>query len=157
MWARWVLAILVGAALIAGIAILVNRVGPENSTSEAAVEAEDNRLADIAITEDEAPRFAGLPSQSEPAAALQRAVAGDIRQRIGDGRLTGPLQGVTCTVAGPSSSGRDPYRCTAHSAGIAYPFLAVVDTRRRRLAWCKVDEPSEAGAPEIPISASCRA
>ena len=156
MWARWALAILVGAGLIAGIAIAVHRVGPENTTSEADVEAEDNRLADIAITEDEAPHFAGLPSNAEPAAALQRAVAGDIRERIAGGRLTGPLQGVSCTAAGPSSSGRDPYRCTVHSAGIAYPFQAVVDARRRRLAWCKIDQPSVAGAPEIPISASCR-
>jgi hypothetical protein len=61
-------------------------------------------------------------------------------------------------VAGSSSAGRAPYRCTAQSADIAYPFLAVIDERRQRLTWCKIDQPpvAEAG-PEIPVSASCRA
>ncbi len=157
MWARWALAIVVGVALTAGIVIAVNRAGPEHATSEAEVEAEENRLADIAITQDEAPHFASMPPGSEPAAALERAIARDVRQRIAGGQLTGPLQGVTCSVAGTGSAGRDPYRCTVHSAGTAYPFLAVVDERRQRLSWCKIDQPAVADTgPEVPISASCR-
>jgi len=106
------------------------------------------------ITEDEAPHFASLPPGAEPSSALQRAIARDVAQRIADGKLTGPLQDVTCSAAGPGSTGRDAYRCTVHSAGIAYPFLAVVDERRQRLAWCKVDQSPEAHvSPEIPISA----
>jgi len=158
MWARWALAIVVAVAVIAGIVILINRAGPDGATSEAGAEAEDNRLADVAITEDEAPHFASLTPGSAPIATLEQAITRDVRQRIAAGQLTGPLRGVTCSVAGSSSAGRAPYRCTAQSADIAYPFLAVIDERRQRLTWCKIDQPpvAEAG-PEIPVSASCRA
>ena len=158
MWARWVLAIVVALAVLAGIVIATNRAGPEGATSEAGVEAEANRFADIAITEDEAPHYASLPRGSEPTSALERAIVRDVGQRIAGGQLTGPLQSVTCEPAGTISSGREPYRCTVHSAGIAYPFLAVVDKRRQRLTWCKIDQPPAGGAsPDILISASCRA
>jgi hypothetical protein len=157
LWLRWVLASVVAAAVIAGIVIAVGRAGPEGSTSEAGAEAEINRLADITISEDEAPHFAVLAAGSIVSVALEHAIAGNVRQRIVAHQLTGPLQGVTCKASGSARAGRRPYRCTAHSADIAYPFLAVVDQRRRRLAWCKVD-PTPAGAtgPEIPISTSCR-
>jgi hypothetical protein len=158
LWARWALAIVVAAAVIAGVVIATERAGPEGSTSEAGAEAEISRLADIAITEDEAPHFASLFPGSAPTSALERAIEGNVRQRIVDHQLTGPLQGVTCRTTGADSAGRHPYRCTVHSADIAYSFLAVVDERRERLAWCKIDPPSAGNAgPEIPISASCRA
>ncbi len=158
IWARWVLAIVVAVAVLVAIVIAVNRAGPESPTTEAGAEAEINRVADITITEDEAPRLASLPPGSAPASALERAIASDVHQRITKDRLTGPLQSITCTSAGAGSAGREPYRCTVRSASIAYPFLAVVDKRRQRLTWCKVDPPPVAeGGPEIPISASCRA
>ena len=158
MWARWLLAIVVAVAVIAGIVIVIHRAGPDGATSEAGAQAEVNRLAYIAITKDQAPHIAGLPPSFEPAGGLEQAIARDVRQRIAGGQLTGPLQGVTCGVAGTGSSGRDPYRCTVHSAGIAYTFLAVVDERRQRLTWCKIDpRPAGEAGPEIPISASCQA
>jgi hypothetical protein len=158
MWARWALAIVVAVAVLAGIVIASDRAGPEGGTSEAAAEAEVNRLSDIAITEDQAPHSAGLPPGSVPGSALERAIASDVRRRIADQQLTGPLHGVTCTVSGAPRAGREPYSCTVHSAGIVYPFQAVVDERRQRLTWCKIDPPPVGEAnPEIPISASCRA
>lgn len=158
MWARWVLAIVVAVAVIAGIVIVTDRAGPEGATSEAGAEVEANRVADLAITEDEAPRFASLPAGSAPVSVLERAIARDVAQRIAGNQLVGPLHSVSCRAAGTGSGGRDPYHCTVQSAGIAYPFLAVVDESRHRLTWCKIDQPpvAEAG-PEVPISASCRA
>jgi len=158
MWARWVLACIVAVAAIAALVIAIHRAGPEAPSSEAGAEAEVNRLADIAITEDQAPHLASLSPGSTPALSLRRAIANDVRGRIAHDQLTGPLQSVSCSAAGPGSAGRDPYRCTVRSAGIDYPFVAVVDARRRRLTWCKVDKPPVADAgPEIPISASCQA
>jgi hypothetical protein len=158
MWARWALAIIVAVAVIAGIVIVINRAGPDGATSEAGAEAEDNRLADIAITEDEAPHFASLTPGSVPTFVLDQAIANDVRKRIAHGQLTGPLRGVTCNAAGAGSAGRVPYHCTVRSAAIAYSFLAIVDERRQRLAWCKIDQPPVADTgPEIPVSASCRA
>jgi hypothetical protein len=158
LWVRWVLAIVVGAAVIAGLVIAINRAGPDGSTSEAGAEAEINRVADITITEDEAPHFAGLSPRSAPTSAPERAIESNVRKRIAGGHLTGPLQRVRCRATGAERRGRTPYRCTVHSANIAYLFLAVVDERHKRLAWCKIDPPLAADAgPEIPISPSCRA
>jgi hypothetical protein len=158
MWARWSLAALVAAAAIAAVVIGTQRAGPEGSSSEAGAEAEINRIADVAITEDEAPHFAGFTSGSSPAGALQQAIAGDMRKRIADRQITGPLQSVRCRESGTARSARAPFRCAVRSSGIAYQFLGVVDETARRLAWCKVDPPAPGGAgPEIPISASCRA
>jgi hypothetical protein len=158
IWARWALGTVLAAAVLATIVIAVERAGPEVNTSEASAEAEVNRVSDIAITEDQAPRSASLPSGSAPASALERAIAADVRHRIADAQLTGPLQGIACKAAGAGRAGRDPYSCTVHSAGISYPFDAVVDVRGRLLTWCKIDPPPVAGAaPEIPVSASCQA
>ncbi|HXP29259.1 MAG TPA: hypothetical protein VN804_05855 [Solirubrobacteraceae bacterium] len=157
LWLRWVLATVVAAAVIAGIVIAVERAGPEGSATEAGAEAEINRLADITIGEDEAPHSAGLTASATSTVALERAISSNVRQRIDAHQLTGPLQGVECKASGRARAGRRPYRCTAHSAGIAYPFLAVVDVPARRLTWCKVDPQPPGGAgPEIPISESCR-
>jgi hypothetical protein len=158
MWARWALAALVAAAAIAAIVIGTQRAGPEGSSSEAGAEAEINRIADVAISQDEAPHFATLSAGSSPATALQQAIAGDLRKRIADHQITGPLQSVRCRESTAARSGRTPFRCAVRSAGIAYQFLGVVDEAARRIAWCKVDPPAPGGAgPEIPISASCRA
>jgi hypothetical protein len=158
MWVRWALAVLVAAAIVVGIVIGIHRAGPEGPTSEAGAEAEINRVSDIAIAEDQAPRSAGLPVGVAPAVALERAITSDIRRRIATAKLTGPLQRIGCAASGAGSAGRDPYRCTVRSAGLTYPFLAVIDEHSRRMTWCKVDPPPVAGVgPEIPISASCRA
>jgi hypothetical protein len=158
LWVRWILAIVVAAALLAGVVIATTRAGPEGPTSEAGAEAEINRIADITITKDQAPHFASFAAGSTPTSALDRAIEGDVRRRIAGQQLTGPLHRVICRATSASSSGRVPYRCTARSAGIEYPFLAVVDERRQRLTWCKVDPPAVADAgPEIPVSVRCRA
>lgn len=157
LWTRWVLAIVVGGAVLAGIVIGVDRSSPGGATSEAGAEAEINRESDIVIAEDEAPRTASLPGGTAPASALARAIERDVRQRIARVQLVGPLQGVSCSAAGPSSAGRRPYRCTVRSADVPYTFLAVVDERQRRLIWCKVDKPPSGTEAEIPVSASCQA
>ncbi len=157
MWARWALAIVVAAAVIAAIVIAVHRAGPEAPASEAGAEAEANRVADIAISEDESPHSAALPSRAAPVSALERAIANDVHQRIASHQLTGPLGAVSCKASGAARGGRAPYSCTVHSAGISYPFLAVLDEPQRRLTWCKVDQAPVANAgPEIPISSRCK-
>src|ERR1700733_12002982 len=116
LWARWVLASVIAAGAIAAIVIAVDRAGPEPASSETQIEAEDNRIADLAITEDEAPHSAALPAGSLPRTALERAIGSDVRHRIAGGQLTGPLQRVECKSPVRSSSpARKPYRCTARS------------------------------------------
>jgi hypothetical protein len=156
MWARWVLAAIVAVGVVAFIVIRVERAGPEGSSSEAAAEAETNRLADIAITEDEKPHFAALTAGSATE-MLEQSIASDVRARIASQQLTGPLEGVSCRRTSATRAGRTPYSCTARSAQVSYPFVAVVDTVARQLAWCKVDPPATAGGgPEVLISPKCR-
>ena len=158
LWTRWLLAVAVGVAVIPAIVIGVDRAGSEGVASEAGSEAEVNRIADLAIAEDQAPRSARLSAGSAPAPALERAIATDVHRRIAHQQIVGPLQSVTCKAAGTGGGGRIPYRCTIRSAGIAYPFVAVVDEGRHRLAWCKVDQlPSSEAGLEIPPSPQCRA
>lgn len=158
LWARWALAVLVAAGIVAAVIVAFSKAGPDGATSEAGAEAEANRIADIAISEDQAPRSASLPAGATAVRALQQAIAGDVRHRIAGGQLTGPLNGVSCAAAGAGSAGGRPYRCTVRSAGISYPFLAVVNEDARKLTWCKVDQAPVAGAgPEVPVSSSCRA
>jgi hypothetical protein len=158
MWARWVFAAVVAAAIIVAIVLAVHRAGPEN-TNEESVEGETNRIADIAITEDEAPHTATL-SAGTPTSALARAIGEDVRNRISDGQLTGPLQSVACQ-AGSASGARPervPYTCIVRSAGIKYTFLAIVEEADKRLTWCKVDPSATVKAgPEVPISPRCEA
>jgi hypothetical protein len=156
MWPRWLVASAVAAGLLVGLVLAVHRAGPEGPTSEAQAEAETNRIADIAITEDEAPHFATLPQSLPAAIALKQAIGGDARSRIASGQLGQPLQSVMCQVSGTSSSGRTPYHCAVRSAGVSYPFIAVADQHARRLVWCKVDKPAVAGGPEVLVSARCR-
>jgi hypothetical protein len=158
LWARWAVGIALAVAVIATVVIAVHRAGPEVNTSEAGAEAEVNRISDVAISEDQAPHSAILPTGVVPARALERAIGGDVRQRIAGGQLTGPLQHLACRAAAGARAGRDPYSCTIRSAGLTYPFVAVLDTHRHRLTWCKVDPPPVANAgPEVPLSASCKA
>jgi len=158
LWLRWLLAAGVAVAVIVSIVIATDRAGPPSPSSEAGAEQEANRVADIAITEDQAPRSAPLLAGAGLTSSLRQAIAGDVRRRISSGGLTGPLQGVSCSASGTASAGRSSYRCTARSDNIAYPFLAVFDERTKLFTWCKVDQqPAGETTPEIPVSPSCRA
>lgn len=160
LWARWLLTILVFALAAAAIVIVVHDVNTGNGAirSEADAEAEADREGQVAIRQDEAPHVASLGAGANAQAALEHAIAADARGRIAHGQITGPLQRVHCAAAGRAHAGRRPFSCTVHSAGIAYPYMAVADERTKQLAWCKVDPPPTPGAPlEVPVSASCRA
>ncbi|HLH13480.1 MAG TPA: hypothetical protein VKV16_01725, partial [Solirubrobacteraceae bacterium] len=145
LWARWALTIAVYAVAILAVVLAIhaaNSGGSSASKSEAHAEAEANREGRIAIAQDEAPHTAALAGTPASAAQqLQRAIAADVRARITHNQLTGPLQSVRCSAAGQPRDARQPYRCSVLSAGLDYPFLAVVDQRARRLTWCKLDPP----------------
>ncbi len=151
------LAVLIAGAIIASIVIAIDRSGPEGSSSEAGAEAEVNRLADIAIGEDEAPHSYSLPAGANPATALMRSIEGNVRRRIAQDKLAGPLQSVTCEPAGSASGGRAPYHCNVRSDDLNYLYLAVIDESKRQLTWCKTDPRSEDEGTEIPVSARCKA
>jgi hypothetical protein len=159
LWVRWVLTILGLAVLILVIRIVLHNgessSGP--SQSERVSEVEANREGQLVVEGDQAPHSSPLPSGIPMRVALERAIARDARNRIGAGELTGPLQRVRCGPAGSPRARRRAFRCSARAAGIAYPFLGVLDEATRQLTWCKVDPPPAGGAPAVPVSPRCRA
>jgi hypothetical protein len=165
LWARWLLTIVGFAVLIVAVGVVVRSGGggggggvSGSARSEAEAEAEADREGQIVIAQDQAPHVAPLAPGMSARVGLEHAIAADVRGRIGDGQLTGPLQSVRCQAAGPGHAGRRPYRCTVRSADITYPFLGVADERTVRLTWCKVDPPPVANEPpEVPVSPRCQA
>jgi hypothetical protein len=160
LWLRWVLILAFYAVVIALIVVAVSGGGSGKTglSSEAKAENEANREGRLAIAQDEAPHTAPLSAPADALAELERAVTANVRARIAHGELTGPFQSVRCQSSGAAQGGRSPFSCTARSAGIAYPFVAVADPRARVLTYCKVDPPPVANEPlEVPVSASCRA
>lgn len=158
LWARWLLTIVAFAVLIV-LAIVVVRQHSEVTSaptkSEREAEVQANREGDIVIEEDQAPHTASLSAGVPTLTALQREIAGDARARIQTGELTGPFQSVRCK-AGHVVGANRAYSCSVRAAGVTYPYVALLDTRTRRLTWCKIDPPPTGGAPEVPVSPRCR-
>jgi hypothetical protein len=159
LWARWLLTILTFAVLTLAAVVFVHdhsegTSAPTKSEREAEVEA--NREGNVVIEEDQAPHTARFATGVAMLTALERAISGDARSRIQAGNLTGPFQSVRCEAKGAVGANR-AFRCTVHAAGVAYPYLAVLDEHTRQLTWCKLDPPPVSGAPEVPVSTRCRA
>ncbi|MGH2832722.1 MAG: hypothetical protein ACRDK2_08095 [Solirubrobacteraceae bacterium] len=158
LWAQWLLTLLGFCVLTLAVWIAVraiNDAGP--SQSERLANQEADRESQIIIEEDQAPRTSALHSAAGARHQLQLAIGADLHERIRQGALSGPVQGVRCLPYAAARSGREPFRCTAQAAGVSYPFLGVVNMRARQLTWCKVDPPPVAGGPqEVAVSPRCR-
>jgi hypothetical protein len=159
LWARWLLTIFTFAVLTLAVMVFVHAhsegtSAPTKSEREAEVEA--NREGNVVIEEDQEPHTARLGTGMATLKALERAIAGDAHSRIQAGNLTGPFQSVHCEAKGVAGAKR-AFRCTVHTAGVSYPYLAVLDEHTQQFTWCKVDPPPASGAPEVPVSARCRA
>jgi hypothetical protein len=159
LWARWLLTIFTFAVLTLVVVVFVHAhsegtSAPTKSEREAEVEA--NREGNVVIEEDQAPHAVRLAAGTATLIAVERAISGDAHSRIQAGNLTGPFQSVRCEPK-EAAGGNRAFRCTVHAAGVAYPYLAVLDERTRQLTWCKVDPPPISSSPEVPVSARCRA
>jgi hypothetical protein len=158
LWARWLLTILGFAVLGVAAVIAVHSINDSALPAERSAVLEADRESQAAIEADQAPHSSPLPSATRTRAALQRAIATDMHNRIRHGQLPGPLQGVRCTPAGAHHPQGQAFHCTARAAAITYPFLGAVDEHARQLTWCKVDPaPVHDGPQEIPVNPRCRA
>jgi hypothetical protein len=158
LWARWLLTILTFAVLtLAAVAFVHDHSegtsAPTKSEREAEVEA--NREGNVVIEEDQAPHTARLGAGVATLTALERSISADARGRVRSGNLTGPFQSVHCEAKGTTDANRT-FRCTVRAAGLAYPYLAVLNGRTRQVTWCKLDPPPVSGAPEVPVSPRCK-
>lgn len=152
MWARWVLCVAVAALLLAGLVLFVDSnttpdaVAPQNPS--AVIRA--NREAETLVAQDQAPRVATVPAGAGAPAGVERAVRGDMTQRINAGQIEGPLDRVRCVGAGA----RTAFSCTATAAGVNYDYLGVADLRARRVTFCRRDPPP-VPSENVPVSRRC--
>ncbi len=159
LWARWLLTIFAFAVITLAVVVFVRAhsegtSAPTKSEREAEVEA--NREGNVVIEEDQAPHTARLGAGVATLTALERSISGDARGRVRSGGLTGPFQSVHCEAKGAAGVNR-AFRCTVRAAGVNYPYLAVLNEHTQQFTWCKLDPPPVSGAPEVPVSARCRA
>lgn len=154
LWLRWILAFAVAAALLIG---LIEWVSHHNGNGLATVgpkaEARANREAEIVVSQDQAPHVATI-GRGPRRRAVVRTIRAAMIVRINAGEAGAPLQSVTCHEVG-AQAGELGYRCIADSAGVQYPYQAVLERATRRLTFCKHDAPP-VPSQNIPVSPRCR-
>jgi hypothetical protein len=159
LWARWLLTILAFAVLTLAVVVFVHAHSEGTSAptmSERDAEVEANREGDVVIEEDQAPHSARFGGGVTTLTALEHSISSDARGRVQSGNLTGPFQSAHCEAKGASGANR-AFHCTVRAAGVNYPYIAVLNAHTRQFTWCKLDPPPVSGAPEVPVSARCRA
>ncbi|MGB9185652.1 MAG: hypothetical protein WCB67_16475 [Solirubrobacteraceae bacterium] len=157
LWQRFALSLFVAAVLVVAMVLYVNGHNTNSPTSTnpaAAVQA--NRDAEILIAQDQAPRSAILARGESPAAGLERSVHARMAAQVKAGSIDGELHPARCHAVGSPTGSRRAFSCSIVAGGVTYPYLGVVDTARRRITYCKRDQPPVASA-NIPVSARCRA
>jgi hypothetical protein len=154
MWVRWVLSLSVAALLAVALIVFVSHHNDNLLAHESPKAAERaNRLAEIVVSQDQAPHRVTLAAGTLPV-AVAHAIRHDMTVRIAKGQAVGPLQRVRCASAGTRASDTG-YRCRATAAGVGYPYQAVLDRRTRTLTFCKHDAPP-VPSMNIPVSPRCR-
>jgi hypothetical protein len=154
IWMRWALSLGVAAVLAVALILFVSHHNDNLLAHESPKAAERaNRLAEIVVSQDQAPHRARLAAGASRG-AVARAIRRDMTVRIAKGQAGAPLQGVRCTTVGTRASDTG-YRCRATAAGVGYPYQAVLDRRTRALTFCKHDAPP-VPSMNIPVSPRCR-
>jgi hypothetical protein len=157
LWLRYVVSAAVAVALVVALVVYVNghnTDSPPSSNPAAAVQA--NREAEILVAQDQAPHVVKAPSRLRPGAALVRVLRADMRRRILQGQIDGPVQRAACRSAGGAARTAHAFSCTVEAGHVTYPFLGVVDQPARRITYCKRDPPP-APSDNVPVSRLCRA
>jgi hypothetical protein len=154
MWARWALSLGVAVLLVIALILFVSHHNDNLLAHESPKQAERaNRLAEIVVSQDQAPHRVTLAAGASRA-AVTHAIRHDMTLRIAKGQAGAPLQRVDCATVGTRASDTG-YRCRATAAGVGYPYQAVLDRRTRTLTFCKHDAPP-VPSMNIPVSPRCR-
>jgi hypothetical protein len=155
LWLRFALSL--GVVVILGVALVlfVEDNGPDTpASSDPAAVVRANREAEILVSQDQAPHVVRLSGRGTPAKELEHAVRSDIADLISTGQISGPLGRVACTPTAARASARRGFRCSVVADQVSYPFLGVVDTRTRRIIYCKRDPPP-VPSENVPVSSRC--
>jgi hypothetical protein len=155
LWQRFALAGGITAVLLIALVIFVehNNTNSNPSLNEAA-EVRANREAEILVAQDQAPHTVRLQRGAHAAASLEGALHARMASQIRAGVIDGPLKAAECVQRGAASGGRHAFSCTIEAGQVTYPFLGVVDTSTRRIAYCKRDPPPTP-SDNVPVSSRC--
>ena len=154
MWAKFVLALGVGAILMVALIIYVDHNNTDSPPSEnLAAQTKANREADLVVQRDQAPHVVRLTHGVGPRTGFVHTVRGAMNNLIGKAIVDGPLQRVRCTrhQGGP---GTVAFICVATANDVNYDFVGVVNPASRRLTYCKRDEPP-IPSQNVPVSPRC--
>jgi hypothetical protein len=155
LWSRFVLAALVAVGLLVAMVLFVERNNTNaNPSLNEASEVQANREAEVLVAQDQTPHVVRLAAGAAPAAALERAIHARMAAQVAGGAIAGPLKATRCQPRGPATAAGRPYSCTVLAGGVTYPFLGVVDTRARRVTYCKRDQPP-VPSDNVPVSRRC--
>jgi hypothetical protein len=149
------------ALLMADLIATGNRQAAEQRRIDAA--AMRDRLE--RLREDQRPRRARLAPGAAVVPALERAITADVRGRVEDGVIDGPVRSTSCTVIG--NTGRTAYNCFTLSRRFGstpklengYRFAAKADAGAGTLVWCKTNprplHPDTSNYPTVPLPRVC--
>jgi hypothetical protein len=156
MWAKFAMALMVGAILLVALIIFVNHNNTDsNQTLTPSEQAKVNKEAERVVAADQAPQVVKLTHGDSPHAAFVRTVHTAMASLINKGVVDGPLQRVRCLPHG-GGGGHSGFSCVATADDVNYDYVGVVDVPARRLTYCKRDEPP-VPSQNIPVSAACTA
>jgi hypothetical protein len=156
LWLRWFLSVLVAVVVLALVVRFVQSHNTDATASESpSAAARANSESTVIVKQDQAPHVAKLKPGVIPAAAIGRAVRGDIAHSVNQGFINGPIERSRCGALAPHAHTLR-FQCTVVAANISYPFLGVVDVSTNRITYCKRDEPP-VPSENVPVSRRCTA
>jgi len=155
LWQRFVLASVVAIVLLTAMVIYVDGHNTNvNPILNEAAERRANHEAEILDAQDQAPHTLRVAAAQSPRIALERAIRARINSKIIAGAIDGPVQSSSCAPVARHGR-RTAYDCTVLAGDVKYPFVAVADSARRSVTYCKHDPPPTP-SDSIPVSSSCR-
>jgi hypothetical protein len=155
---QWILALSVAALVVVAVVLFVRHEnqaanGPAPPINKAAI-TEENREADIVVSEDQAPHVAVLGRGLALSAGLTSAVTAYMAKQISLGFIDGPIEASKCSPRAGGTATRLVFLCTIEAAYVNYPFDAVITPANRQITYCKRDYPP-VPSMNIPVSSRC--
>jgi hypothetical protein len=157
LWLRTTFSLAIVAVLLVALVLYVSHHNTNSPPiTNLAAEVQANREAEILVSQDQAPHVARLASGATPAEAIEHAVRTFMTNQIARGAISGPLQRETCAQVGTRARVRRAFSCAVQTGSVGYQFRGVVDTRTRRITYCKRDPPP-IPSQNVPLNGRCLA
>jgi hypothetical protein len=156
MRAKFAMSFGVAAIALAAMIIFVNGHNTDASGGlpiSPAAQAQDNRLAAILASQDQAPHVVHTPAGVSGLNAIATAVRARMVALINLQEAIPPLEAPRCeTTLGPGA--RRGFFCTIIAGGQYFNFVGILDPPARTVTLCRHDPP-QPGSGSVPLNARC--